>query len=105
MIDLHLGSDTSIVQNERVVIRNGVIIILCKADSGTIKVDGKEYNLSHNNIIVLPENHIIEYVTPIFTENSNMIAVSVDYILNMPSPIDICAVLPQTHRHYTAPIS
>lgn len=88
LIDLHLGNDTSIAQNERVVIRNGVIIILCKADSGTIKVDGKEYNLSHNNIIVLPENHIIEYVAPIFTQDSNMIAVSVDYILNMPSPID-----------------
>jgi len=44
--------------------------------------------LSKNNVVVLPENHIIRNITPSLMRESDVIAVSVDYILNMPSPID-----------------
>ena len=40
--------------------RNGIIIFLCKDDSGFVKVDNKEYTLQANSVVVLPENHIIE---------------------------------------------
>lgn len=73
---------------DELLIRNGIIIILCKADGGEIKIDRKEYKLSKNNVVVLPENHIINYISPILLHERSMIAISVDYILNMPSPID-----------------
>ena len=74
--------------SEGIIIRNGIIIVLCKAEKGVIKIDGKEYKLSSKNIVVLPENHVINYISPILLNEHNMIAVSIDYILNMPSPID-----------------
>jgi AraC-like DNA-binding protein len=67
--------------------RNGIIIFLCKDDSGFVNVDNKEYTLQANSVVVLPENHIIE-IAPIILEQNSMIAVTLDYILNMPSPID-----------------
>lgn len=74
--------------SDQILIRNGIVILLCKADGGTICVDSKEYKLSKNNVIVLPENHVINNITPSLMLQSNAIAVSMDYILNMPSPID-----------------
>lgn len=74
--------------SEGIIIRNGIIIVLCKAEKGVIKIDGKEYKLSSKNVVVLPENHVINYISPILLNEYNMIAVSIDYILNMPSPID-----------------
>ena len=74
--------------SEGIIIRNGIIIVLCKAEKGVIKIDGKEYKLSSKNVAVLPENHVINYISPILLNEHNMIAVSIDYILNMPSPID-----------------
>ncbi|MBQ7856761.1 MAG: helix-turn-helix domain-containing protein [Alistipes sp.] len=87
MIDLNIPfPDTSISDN--MLIRNGVLIILCKSGNGVIVIDGKQYRLANNNVIILPENHIIEPITPALMERVSIIAVSVDYILNMPSPID-----------------
>ena len=74
--------------SEGIIIRNGIIIVLCKAEKGVIKIDGKEYKLPSKNVAVLPENHVINYISPILLNEHNMIAVSIDCILNMPSPID-----------------
>jgi len=74
--------------SEGIIIRNGIIIVLCKAEKGVIKIDGKEYKLSSKNVVVLPENHVINYISSILLNEYNMIAVSIDYILNMPSPIN-----------------
>lgn len=87
IIDLNTTLAEGGILNE-VLIRNGIVILLCKADGGSICVDSKEYKLSKNNIVVLPENHIINNLSPSLMRESNVIAVSVDYILNMPSPID-----------------
>lgn len=70
------------------LIRNGIVLMLCRGGGERLVVDGKEYELSHNNLIILPENHIIGYITPQLVEQRGVIAVSMDYILNMPSPID-----------------
>lgn len=89
--DLFIDINTSITEkdnSEGIIIRNGIIIVLCKAEKGVIKIDGKEYKLSSKNVAVLPENHVINYISPILLNEHNMIAVSIDYILNMPSPID-----------------
>lgn len=86
IIDLNTTLAEGGILNE-VLIRNGIVILLCKADGGSICVDSKEYKLSKNNVVVLPENHIITIHTGLLS-NSNIIAVSLDYILNMPSPID-----------------
>lgn len=87
LIDLDIH-DSMLETAGGIVIRNGIIILLCKADSGILKVDGKEYRLSRNNLVVLPENHIIDHISPKLLQERGVIAVSVDYILNMPSPID-----------------
>ena len=72
----------------RVLIRNGVLIALSRADGGLLSVDGKRYHLSHNDILILPENHVIEYHDVGTMRNFSLIAVTMDYVLNMPSPID-----------------
>ena len=73
--------------SECLLIRNGIVFIICKSDEGSVVIDSKEYKLSNNSLIVLPENHIVTIHTGLLS-NSNIIAVSLDYILNMPSPID-----------------
>ena len=89
--DIIINLNTTLAEggiSNEVLIRNGIVILLCKADGGSICVDSKEYKLSKNNVVVLPENHIIRNISPSLMRESNVIAVSVDYILNMPSPID-----------------
>lgn len=78
----------SSVSHGDVIIRNGIVIMLCKNDGGHIVIDNKEYTLSRNNIIILPENHIISNIAKQFEGLRGVIAVSTDYVLNMPSPID-----------------
>lgn len=73
---------------ESLLIRNGILIILSKNGNGEIVIDGKRYRLSSNNLVILPENHIISPITPALMEQVSIIAVSIDYILSMPSPID-----------------
>lgn len=87
MIDLNMDFP-SMGMSEKMLIRNGILIILCKSGSGVIVIDEKEYKLSNNNVVILPENHIISPITPAVMEHVSIIAVSIDYILNMPSPID-----------------
>ena len=72
----------------KILLRNGVVILLCKSNGGVITIDSKEYKLSKNSVIVLPSNHIIDNINSLLIRESNAIAVSEDYILNMPSPID-----------------
>lgn len=74
--------------SNRILLRNGIVVILCKSDGGTLTVDNKVYKLSRNSVIVLPSNHILDNVDSLSMHESNTIAVSEDYILNMPSPID-----------------
>lgn len=89
--DIIINLNTTLAEggiSNEVLIRNGIVILLCKAEGGSICVDSKEYILSKNNVVVLPENHIIRNISPSLIQESNVIAVSVDYILSMPSPID-----------------
>ena len=74
--------------NGELLIRNGIVMMLCNGDGGRIVIDNKEYVLSRNNVVILPENHIVSHLTPEMVGRQSVIAVSVDYILNMPSPID-----------------
>ena len=78
----------SSVSHGGMIIRNGIVIMLCNNDGGHIVIDNKEYTLSRNNIIILPENHIISNIAKQFEGLHGVIAVSTDYVLNMPSPID-----------------
>lgn len=87
MIELNIAS-TDINLSDRLSIKNGILIILCKSGNGHIVIDGKEYKLSDNSVVILPENHIISPLGSAQMEQVSVIAVSIDYILNMPSPID-----------------
>lgn len=89
--ELFIHSDTAPTNNndtERLKFLNGIIILLCKTDGGQLTLNGKTHRLHKNNIILLPENHIIEQMNEMRLSEHFYIAVSTDYILNMPSPID-----------------
>lgn len=89
--ELFIHSDTAPTNNndtERLKFLNGIIILICKTDGGQLTLNGKTHRLHKNNIILLPENHIIEQMNEMRLSEHFYIAVSTDYILNMPSPID-----------------
>ena len=69
-------------------ISNGIIIILCKVNNGEITIDRKHYTLQRGNIVVIPENHIVTLHSNMNILSRYSITVTIDYILNMPSPID-----------------
>lgn len=79
---------TQAMSSKEILIRNGIVILLCKANGGSIIIDSKEYMIPQSSVIVLPSNHIISNINSLLIEQSNAIAISEDYILNMPSPID-----------------
>lgn len=67
---------------------NGIVICLCRGYRGSVYIDGKEHKLSESSIAILPEKHVIRFTESIEIETIQFIAVTTDYILNMPSPID-----------------
>lgn len=87
LIDFDIASNAEASEGE-LLIRNGIVLILCRGRGERFVVDGKEYELSRNNMVILPENHVISHLTLQGLEQKCVIAVSIDYILNMPSPID-----------------
>ncbi len=87
LVELGLPN-TALEGAEGVLIRNGIVILLCRSEGATIAIDGKEYRLSGHNVVILPENHHVERLSAAALEVCSCIAVSVDYVLNMPSPID-----------------
>ena len=52
IINLNATLQDGAISNE-ILIRNGIVILLCRAEGGTICVDSKEYKLSRNNVIIL----------------------------------------------------
>lgn len=69
-------------------ILGGMVICLCRECEGSLYIDGKEYNMDKNSIAILPEKHVARFTKSIRTETIQFLAITTDYILNMPSPID-----------------
>ena len=69
-------------------ILGGMVICLCRRYDGSIFIDGKEHKLGESSIAILPEKHLVRFAESIKVETIQFIAVTTDYILNMPSPID-----------------
>ena len=69
-------------------ILGGMVICLCRRYDGSIYIDGKEHKLGKSSIAILPEKHLVRFTESIKVETIQFIAVTTDYILNMPSPID-----------------
>lgn len=69
-------------------ILGGMVICLCRRYEGSIYIDGKEHKLGESSIAILPEKHLVRFTESIKVETIQFIAVTTDYILNMPSPID-----------------
>lgn len=88
LIDFDVASSLDGERDEGLLIRNGIVMILCNGNGERIVIDDKEYRLSPNNIVILPDNHIISHLSSQLSGRKGVIAVSIDYILNMPSPID-----------------
>ena len=70
------------------LLKGGFIIILCKGNGGRVVINGKEYRVEGNNVIVLSENQIINYIEPVLLTENNLIAMVPEYILRLPSPVD-----------------
>lgn len=69
-------------------ILGGMVICLCRRYEGSIYIDGKEHKLGESSIAILPEKHLVRFTESVKVETIQFIAVTTDYILNMPSPID-----------------
>ena len=69
-------------------ISGGMVICLFNRSEGYIIIDGKRHSLEGPTIIILPENHMISFSGMTDDDPMMHIAVTTDYILNMPSPID-----------------
>lgn len=69
-------------------ILGGMVICLCRRYEGSIYIDGKEHKLGESSIAILPEKHLVRFTKSIKVETIQFFAVTTDYILNMPSPID-----------------
>ncbi len=69
-------------------ILGGMVICLCRGYGGSVYIDGKEHKLGEISIAILPEKHVIRFTESIKIGTIQFIAVTTDYILNMPSPID-----------------
>ncbi|MBE6232625.1 MAG: helix-turn-helix domain-containing protein [Bacteroidales bacterium] len=66
----------------------GMVICLSNIFDGHVTIDGKRHSMKGPTIAILPENHMVS-LSDIGGNDSMMhIAVTTDYILNMPSPID-----------------
>ena len=70
------------------IIRDGIILLIVRGAEGIITIDSKEYRLPSNCMAILPENHIISNIEPLLAACEGFIAISTDYLLDMPSPID-----------------
>ena len=66
----------------------GIVICLCRRYDGTLYIDGKKHKLGESSIAILPEKHVIRFTESIRNGMIQFIAVTTDYILKMPSPID-----------------
>jgi len=69
-------------------ILGGMVICLCRGYGGSIYIDGKEYKSGESSIAILPEKHPVSFTESIKGGTIQFLAVTTDYILNMPSPID-----------------
>lgn len=66
----------------------GMVICLCNRQDGAVIIDGKTYSLKGPTIAILPENHMVSFSGITGNDPMMHIALTTDYILNMPSPID-----------------
>lgn len=83
-LDLHLPHKDA----TNLLLKGGFIIILCKGRGGCVVINGKEYRVEGNNVIVLSENQLINYIEPVLLTENNLIALLPEYILRLPSPVD-----------------
>lgn len=83
-LDLHLPRKEA----TNLLLKGGFIIILCKGNGGSVVINGKEYRVEGNNVIVLSENQLINYIEPVLLTENNLIALLPEYILRLPSPVD-----------------
>lgn len=70
------------------IFTGGIVFCLFDDYKGKVTIDGKDYSLDKRSIAVLPENHIISFSEALAPESISILAVTTDYILDMPSPID-----------------
>lgn len=69
-------------------ISGGMVICLFDRMDGYVIIDGKRHSLIGHTLAILPENHMISFSSMSVYDSMMHIAVTTDYILNMPSPID-----------------
>ena len=81
-LDLHLPHKDA----TNLLLKGGFIIILCKGSGGRVVINGKEYRVEGNNVIVLSENQLINYIEPVLLTENNLIALLPEYTCDCPRP-------------------
>lgn len=100
----HPGREARFFKSGTSFIFNGFAISLCHGGSCSLKMNGNEYRISGNAVLVFSPNQLIEMqsVSEDFTAES--ISVSFDVILEFPSPVDI-NIINSAIRKPVVPIS
>lgn len=83
-VNFREGADTG----ETLLLQEGFAIVLCKGNGGQVVINGKEYRLMGNNVIILSNNQIVNHMEPALISEGKMIVVTMEYVLGLPSPID-----------------
>lgn len=74
--------------NREFYLSGGMVICLCNRNNGALIIDGKKHSLKGPTIAIIPENHMVSFSDISVNDPMNHIALTADYILKMPSPID-----------------
>lgn len=74
--------------NREFYLSGGMVICLCNRNNGALIIDGKKHSLKGPTIAIIPENHMVSFSDISVNDPMNHIALTTDYILKMPSPID-----------------
>lgn len=74
--------------NREFYLSGGMVICLCNRNNGALIIDGKKHSLKGPTIAIIPENHMVSFSDISVNDPMHHIALTTDYILKMPSPID-----------------
>ena len=68
----------------------GILMMLCHSGRIPVNIDGKDYVLKANDLLVLPEKVPVRIGENVHQEDCTVsqLGVSTDFVLDMPSPID-----------------
>ena len=79
------------LEREDTFVFNGFVIVLIhgSAPGSVVKINGRRYEITENMLMLIPPNSLLEIERRPRREGRHFIVVSAEFILSMPSPLDV----------------